>query len=192
MQDSDNDRKVVERLRAEHIALSTFAAYQQNNWLLGKWVPYILDSKPTSLLEVGCGNGRFLAAVSPLIPVTDGVDFVRNPALEKHLVQAPNVSVTITDIQTFAPNQVYDVVVSADVFEHFPTEHILQYISAIDRLGARQVHRVACYGAPGHHTVLPVTAWLNLFQQVNNAYAIVDIERRPGKARGEVVTIERR
>jgi SAM-dependent methyltransferase len=54
--------------------------YAQNNWLLGH-EGIILRASPSSLLEIGCGNGKFLRSMAGRVPRVIGIDWALSPAL---------------------------------------------------------------------------------------------------------------
>src|SRR5262245_61734829 len=57
-------------------------AYKTNNWLVSE-IHSVLSISPRSILEVGCGNGRFLAAVKGHVELAIGVDWARSPILDE-------------------------------------------------------------------------------------------------------------
>jgi len=56
------------------------ADYRRNNWLLDQ-VETVKRIAPRTIVEVGCGNGRFLRAVAPYAAQVIGVDWAHSPEL---------------------------------------------------------------------------------------------------------------
>jgi SAM-dependent methyltransferase len=152
------------------------ADYRRNNWLLDQ-AEIIKRIAPRTIVEVGCGNGRFLRAVAPYVRQVIGVDW----ALSPELVDLPdNVSVLRVNVVTDAV-PAGDVICSADVLEHFAPRDIDAVVSKLVGAGRFQHHVIACYDdGHTHLSILPPSAWLATFRKYcPTAYlAAVDYRRR--------------
>jgi len=102
------------------------ADYRRNNWLLDQ-VATVKNIAPRTIVEIGCGNGRFLRAVAPYATQVIGVDWAHSP----ELVDLPdNVSVLRVNVVTGAV-PAGDVICSADVLEHFAPRDIDAVVSKL-------------------------------------------------------------
>jgi cyclopropane fatty-acyl-phospholipid synthase-like methyltransferase len=152
------------------------ADYRRNNWLLDQ-VEVVKTVTPRTVVEIGCGNGRFLRAVAPFARQVIGVDWARSP----ELVDLPdNVSVLRVDVITGAV-PAGDVICSADVLEHFAPRHVDGVVSKLVNAGRFQHHVIACYDdGHTHLSILPPAAWLAIFRKYcpTACLASVDYRRR--------------
>lgn len=152
------------------------AEYRRNNWLLDQ-VAIVKNIAPRTIVEIGCGNGRFLRAVAPYVKQVIGVDWAHSP----ELVDLPvNVSVLRVNVVTDAI-PVGDVICSADVLEHFAPRDVDAVVSKFVTAGRYQHHVIACYDdGHTHLSILPPAAWLAIFRKYSQtAYlAAVDYRRR--------------
>lgn len=93
--------------------------------------PFIDQYQPTSLLDFGCGHGALIASVQELYPTmrVEGYD----PGNPKH---------------SRMPKRSFDVVISADVFEHIEPKYLNETLSLIgNKLQKAGWFRIACYPA---------------------------------------------
>lgn len=150
--------------------------YQNNNWMLDQ-VEYIRKLRLQSILEIGCGNGRFLYDVSHFIPTVIGVDLVRSPLIDESKYKFYKKNVIEEDL----PFQT-DLVVSADVMEHFKEEHIPSLIRKFLEVSDKQMHIIACYDdGHSHETIKPPEEWLKLFNCISEKFRIRWIKERKGR-----------
>jgi len=89
---------------------------------------------PKELVEVGCGNGRFLRAVSERVEKATGLDWAVSP-LATDL--PPNVSMLRMDVLK-EPIPKADLICSADVLEHFPPDRIDEAVKKAARSGPQE------------------------------------------------------
>lgn len=152
----------------------TNPAYQTNSWLVPE-MERILGAGPRSILEVGCGNGRFVAAVAGRVESVTGVDWARSP----HFVDLPaNASFRQLDV-TRDDLPPADLVCSGDVLEHFAPDGIRGVLARIHAAGRFQYHVIACYhDNHSHLTVAKPGVWLALFRENGPGYRIRDITFR--------------
>ncbi|WP_222869600.1 hypothetical protein ROLI_046000 (plasmid) [Roseobacter fucihabitans] len=164
------DPAYYERLHAEEIS------YQTNNWLV-EYLPHLSRLNVNAVLEVGCGNGKFLRAAAEKFPRVLGADWVQTETLPLEL---ENVSFTKVNLmQEKLPAA--DAVCSADVLEHMPREKIEQVIDTLAQAGPKQFHVIACYDdGHSHLSVFDPGTWLALFRRRVPDVEIVDLQPRFG------------
>lgn len=157
----------------------TGESYQTSNKLLPD-VEALLATKPRSVLEIGCGNGRFLAAIKPHVENVTGVDWARSPMIDA-LGLAENFR-TADVIRDTLPKA--DLVCSADVLEHISRSALPSALQNIHSAGPRQYHIIACYDdGYSHLSIMPPAKWLDQFRAVSPAYNLIGTRTRGGKGR---------
>lgn len=105
-------------------------------------VDKVLTLKPTSLLEVGCGDGYFLGAIGTRIDERMGADFSEH-AIRFAKAFNPDVSFHTGDAK--AITRQFDVVVAIEVLEHIPDENVTDFLYTLFGLAR-----------PGGHIVISV------------------------------------
>lgn len=88
---------------------------------------------PDSLLDVGCGDGRFIGMIGPSVPVRKGVD-LSEAAIGFARAFQPDVAFEVIDAA--ALTEQFDVVTSIETLEHIPEEatgHFLRALAARSR-----------------------------------------------------------
>jgi SAM-dependent methyltransferase len=164
----------------------TSSGYKNNNWLVSE-IDSLLSVNPASIVEIGCGNGRFLADVKQRgIPSITGLDWAHSPMLAslgvKDLVHLCDI--TKDDIPSA------DLVCSADVLEHISPTRLPATLARILRAGRYQYHVIACYDdGHSHLSIMPPEQWLTQFRQISTEYRLLDVRTRPGKRHPETVCI---
>jgi len=149
-------------------------AYKANNWLVSE-IEAILSISPKSVLEVGCGNGRFLAAIRERVDRVIGVDWARSPVIDELGV---SVDFEMRDI-TCDDLPEADLVCSADVLEHIAPNLLRPTLKRLHRAGRDQYHVIACYDdGHSHLSIMEPRAWLDEFRSVSHRYRIIDIRPR--------------
>ena len=96
--------------------------------------PFIEQYQPTSFLDFGCGHGALIASIQELYPTmrVEGYD----PGNPKH---------------NKIPNGNFDVIVSADVFEHIEPKYLNETLDLIsNKMQKSGWFRSACYPAKKH------------------------------------------
>jgi SAM-dependent methyltransferase len=149
-------------------------AYKSNNWLLSE-INSILSIAPRSILEIGCGNGRFLAAVRGRVERIIGVDWAQSPMLDELGVSADFAlrNITSDDLPKV------DLACSADVLEHLPPDLLLPTLHRINSAGKDQYHVIACYDdGHSHLSIMEPQAWLQIFQSISQRYKLIDVRPR--------------
>lgn len=163
--------------------------YQTNNWLVDE-LGEILKFNPTSILELACGNGKFLDIVSKHVANVNGCDWAVSPKLLKVLRHNPNIKFHKQNLYESMPNCESDMVVSADFLEHIDPNKLVDVLTNIDRHSSKALHKIACYDdGHSHLTIISPDEWLALFNQVNPEYKILKTEVRPGPIKKEMVVI---
>jgi hypothetical protein len=149
-------------------------AYKMNNWLVPE-IESILSISPRSILEVGCGNGRFLAAVSGRVDRATGIDWARSPILDE--IEG-SVIFERADITRDALPRA-EIVCSADVLEHIAPHLLQSTVQRLHKAGCHQYHVIACYDdGHSHLSIMDPEAWLSLFKPLSPKYRIIDIRQR--------------
>jgi len=163
----------------------TNSSYGDNNWML-EHQARIMEINPISVIEIGCGNGRFIAAVARSGTNAVGLDWARAPSIDSLPDGADfRVCNIITDdIPTS------DLICSADVLEHIPSDDIEAVLSKIVKAGPRQFHVISCYDdGHSHLTILPPYMWLTLFRKIDPSFKIDDVWLRRDDPNQIVVSV---
>jgi 2-polyprenyl-3-methyl-5-hydroxy-6-metoxy-1,4-benzoquinol methylase len=86
----------------------------------------------SSLLDIGCGDGRFLAEMEERFPGKRycGID-ISSTAINWARRMAPDVSFTVGDITSGKFDERFDVVTLLDVIEHIPQAELGPFIHAV-------------------------------------------------------------
>lgn len=137
--------------------------YQDKNWLIDE-LPDLLALGGRSLVELGCGNGRFLAQAAEHWEEVTGVDWARSPVLDALLREQPRIRFVQQDATRLQLPVRVDLLVSADFLEHLPPKTLPDLIVRM-HAGARTCfHKIACYDdGHSHLSVLSAESWLALF-----------------------------
>jgi SAM-dependent methyltransferase len=156
-------------------------AYQTNNWLVDD-LAFLRRQTNGTLIEIGCGNGRFLDAAAAYFTRLEACDWAVSPVLRDVLARHQNVRFHQCDItQDDLPLSGGDIVVSADVLEHLPPHRLPTALARIDALAPRAYHKIACYDdGHSHLSILPPDAWLRLFRACDPRYDLLRTEHRRG------------
>jgi SAM-dependent methyltransferase len=165
--------------------------YQNNNWLLDE-LTNVQAFKTKTILELACGNGRFLEMAAPRFTWVYGCDWAVSPRIQEVMKKYPNVSFFRVDLYQSVPECRADLVVSADFLEHIAPTSLLDVIRRIDGLSEHQFHKIACYDdCSSHLSVLTPTQWLQTFRAVNPAYVLERTEKRLGMADKEIAVFSK-
>ncbi|WP_341909243.1 class I SAM-dependent methyltransferase [Polaromonas sp. YR568] len=171
----------------------TNPAFLANNWLLPEMEQLQRVTRRTdTVLELGCGNGRFLEAAANHWATVTGVDWAKSPHLEKVLHERHNVAFIQADVSTLELSQRYDLIVSADFLEHLPGALLPGVIDKTLGSGRFHFHKIACYDdGHSHLSILPPEQWLALFHAhpLGGNMRIARSEFRKGKKENVVVIL---
>lgn len=148
--------------------------YHNNNWLLPE-APALRQAGAKTIVEIGCGNGRFLRAASEFAEQVIGVDTAESPLLADIPANARFERLDIVENALPAG----DLVCSADVLEQIAPDDILDVLRKLHDAAPRQYHLVACYDdGHTHETIADPGLWLALFRTLSPKYAIRDVRPR--------------
>lgn len=152
------------------------AGYQGNNWL----TPYASQVRALGLgkiVECGCGNGRFIRAVSSAETEAIGLDWSVSPRFPH---SARNVAWQKWNAEFDSVPQA-DLVCSADFLEHISRDWIDDLLGRLHSSGQRNLHVIACYDDwHSHQIVEPPQWWLQRFVRLSPDYRIIGhIDRDP-------------
>lgn len=135
--------------------------YKKNNWLL-EYLPALQKLDAKHLVEIGCGNGKFLRQAASAFEKITGCDWVRTDTLP---LEKPNVDFKQVDLTKGGVPQA-DIICSADVLEHMPVESIPQVLNSLISSAPLQFHVIACYDdGHSHLSVFDPATWLALFRR---------------------------
>jgi SAM-dependent methyltransferase len=132
----------------------------------GAALPVLLgNTKPSSLLDVGCGNGTWLkAAVEFGIPEVFGVDGVKVSPEKLHI---PAEQIRHQDLtHPWNLGKRFDVVICLEVAEHLDSAFAEILIDALVKHGDRIYFSAACPGQIGHWHVN--CQWPSYWQKLFN------------------------
>lgn len=136
----------------------TNSAYQNNNWLL-PYIDHILKFEGDTILEIGCGNGKFTSIIQNYYSRAIGLDFAKSPLLDPSIefIQCDALKYDYSDI---------DIVCSADVLEHFDGDQLDILLTNIINNVKDHFHVIACYDDHhSHQTVMTPEKWIELFSE---------------------------
>lgn len=171
------NQEYYQRLHDEH------PAFQQNNWMLSE-LETLRQYPAQRVVELGCGNGKFLAAAAPYFEHITGIDWAHAPAIDGILAKNANTEFLQADlIDGFPPTQQFDLLLSADFLEHLPTHSLAPALARYHEKARFHFHKIACYDdGHSHLSILDPVDWLTLFKSISPDYTIVSLEKRNGDA----------
>jgi len=107
------------------------------NYILGlKTVLSCLKShKFSSLLDIGCGDGRFLREVSENFPnvTLKGVDY-SEAAIQLACALNPTIDYAALDITTESLSQKFEICTLIEVIEHIPPQNLPKFLASVSNL----------------------------------------------------------
>lgn len=154
-------------------------AFQENNWMLSE-VDTLRLYGVSTLMELGCGNGKFLSAAAGSFKSLVGIDWARAPAIDGVLSKNRNVTFIQSDlIQGFPGAERADLLVSADFLEHLPPDSLLPCLRRYHDRAQFHFHKIACYDdGHSHLSILEPVEWLEMFKHISDDYVIFSLEKR--------------
>lgn len=156
------------------------AAYQQNNWLLEE-IDRLTTFGTGSILELACGNGRFLDLAASRFQQVYGCDWAVSPLLSRVLAEHGNVSFFRSDLYRELPPCQAELVVSADFLEHLAPDRLDDVLGRIDAIARKAFHKIACYDdGHSHLSVFEPAAWLERLRSIDATYQLERVEDRSG------------
>ena len=167
--------------------------YINNNWLLPE-LNYLSTISSGNLLEIGCGNGKFIKEALQYFKTVFGIDLVLSNGTKNILDETPRnfefIQANLNDAFPKLPSDI-DLVVSADVLEHFNIPTLTNIIKSIDHI-SKSYHKIACYDdGISHITIMPPEKWLIFFKSINQEYQILKTEKRNNNINHQIVTISK-
>jgi 2-polyprenyl-3-methyl-5-hydroxy-6-metoxy-1,4-benzoquinol methylase len=92
----------------------------------------LADISFDSLIDIGCGDGRFLSEVAGRHPDTDllGVDYSQR-AIDMASAMNPDLEYRCEDITERAASEQYDVATLVEVLEHIPPTELEGFVDAV-------------------------------------------------------------
>lgn len=146
------------------------AAYQTNNWLVDQQRLMTMIAGKT-VLELGCGNGRFTSKAAKTAARVYGVDWARSPQFDD---SPENVTFIQADALT-ATLPSADIACSGDVLEHFKPEDVPGLVKKLHDCATVNYHVIACYDDKHSHlTVMPKEWWLDQFAAHDPKYRLLN------------------
>jgi len=91
----------------------------------------ILDNKPDTLLDIGCGDGRLVQMVKGIVPRISGVDLSKR-AIAFARAFNPEVTFRCEDIASI--QETYDWLTLSQILEHIQDEEMSRFLSQVARL----------------------------------------------------------
>lgn len=140
-------------------------------------VPLLLEYvQPTSVVDVGCGTGEWLAAFARY-GITDllGID---REGVEQAELDNPTIPFARADLeQPIALGRTFDLAVSLEVAEHLPPDRADGFVADLVRLAPVVLFSAAIpsQGGRGHRNEGWPSAWARLFDR--HGYDVVDCLR---------------
>lgn len=91
-------------------------------------VDVVTKMKPNSVLEVGCGDGRFLGTLPSSIPIRIGVDLSER-AISFAKAFHPHCTFHAADVATL--DNKFDVITAIEVLEHIPDGMVPNFLNVV-------------------------------------------------------------
>jgi predicted TPR repeat methyltransferase len=155
--------------------------FQQNNWLVSE-LETLRRFTTGHVIELGCGNGKFLDAAAGAFDSLVGMDWAIAPNIKSVVEKHENVSFIQADLIDGFPDAGYaDLLVSADFLEHLPRECLSRVLARTHTKARFHFHKIACYDdGHSHLSILDPVEWLRIFKEISPAYFIYSLEERAG------------
>lgn len=149
--------------------------YQRNNQgmaVICDWLHLLKDEngnrhnpwrkrKLTSVIEVGCGNGKLCRLLSDLKFEVTGIDIVDGPYERGEGYEFFTFDITQTPwlIRRKGTYKPFDYCISFDVLEHIAEAHIPDVLQEMGRTARNIILKVACTGEPPLHLCVRSAGW---------------------------------
>ena len=128
--------------------------YRQNNQGLDLWSHWKHAlSTFTSVLEVGCGNGKLCEYMANFCHDVTGIDMVEGPYDRK------GYQFYQRDIVNDPMHVEYDLTVCFDVMEHLDIKDVNTVLKKIGGTSDHLIMSIACYGSPPLHLTVRTPGW---------------------------------
>lgn len=168
-----NDLDQLENERAKYTLAFSEPAYRIRNHGLELYrkAKGIIQQKPRTAIDIGCGTGRLFAEWNREgidgwgLDIVDALD-AGHPYAHKLLVGCLWDSDSIA-MRGFSGDIAFDLAICADVMEHIPPEHVEACLQNIAKLAKRTIFKIANYPSsfthhphgPLHLTLQPAEWW---------------------------------
>lgn len=165
--------------------------YRRSNWLIEE-LPALVAAGGESIVEIGCGNGLFLARAARHWSEVTGIDWAHSPVLQEVLAAEPRIRFIQQDIADFVPACRHDLLVSADFLEHLAPAVLIDTIARLHRAADACYHKIACYDdGHSHLSIFGAKAWLQMFEAAapGAGYRIVKRAWRPPRHKKKLVVV---
>lgn len=164
--------------------------YQNNNWLLEE-LNELRQYQFNSILEIGCGNGKFALEATKYFNQVFAMDWAEAPAFKSADVPANLHFIKANILLADLPQ--CDAILSADLLEHFHSDDMSKLLNKISESAYNQYHKIACYpDSRGLHLTLESPdSWLKRFKKIDSDYRIKNIQNRRNREDQKVVIIYR-
>ena len=164
--------------------------YRQNNWLIDD-LAYLAALRAKSVLELGCGNARFMRAMSTHCESITAIDWVETPLISDEPLPS-NARLIVSDV-TLCDFPEAELAVSADFLEHISPNEIEPLLRKMHKACPIQFHTIACYmdSRNLHLTTRSPDWWLSQFQNIQSDYRILRSINRRGRSDQVVISIGR-
>jgi SAM-dependent methyltransferase len=161
--------------------------YQRNNWLADD--AELLAADARSIIELGCGNGRFLVQALGHFETVCGCDWALSPLLLRTLTRHPSLRFLKLNLIEDALPGGFDLACSGDLLEHLPTTCLDAVLPKLDGCAAMAYHKIACFDdGHAHLSILPPEEWLERFRRIDPGYVLRVDESRGADRRVAVIT----
>ncbi len=130
--------------------MRNFTNYWAKNRIMARAV---MEHKPTSVLDVGCGEGKLVSLLRDKGIVTHGID------IDKCGKYAPQWCGYGDALEIPFSDNYFDVVVSNDFFEHLEEGEVPIVYSEMQRVSKQVVARISLKEKDNHVTVKPMSWW---------------------------------
>ena len=131
----------------------------------------LLDLRPNTIVDVGCGTGALLEALRRGGCQVLGLEY-SEAALQ--YCRSRNLDVWKFDLErdTLADDRTFDVAISMEVAEHLPEKISGRYVALLARLSSVIVFTAASPGQGGldHVNEQPPSYWISKFQALGFVY----------------------
>ena len=133
---------------------------------------YILDLKPESVLDIGCGKAQFVDLLRSKGIITDGVDIVQTAYYPFKRIKS--LKIVVADARDLPfPEDKFTIVTAFDVLEHFSESDIDVVLAEAKRVAKNMMIFSICFrdsifrieGESLHRTVRPHEWWFERLRE---------------------------
>lgn len=139
----------------------------------------ILDIRPNSVIDVGCGLGQWLKVFAEAChSEVLGIDGSHVPVNISYISETNRLRVDLSDFIYTPTTRTYDLVLCLEVAEHLDLDHSVQIVDKLVSLGDIILFSAAIPGQTGENHVneQPHHFWIDMFE--SKGYLVLDPFRR--------------